>query len=910
MSLVPGLGKRTLSLELAYRDIKSPLLREKFLEKEIDTALELARGQVHFELRQFFNTHIPLEVEETPYEGNHTADSIRFWKSFIHCLQNEELSFLLSTITPEAIKVIFDALDDVEITDQITSNLTEDQYSNAAKKLQEYILNNLKSRKWVYQLKGYRAGSSNLGHSLPCRYELDKIIRVHLLNQGDGAEMHPPITFTTTQIYHPFRYPPIEIEPEVFQETGHALFMRDIQLRNDSPTPEKTPYSAIDVYGPLMILGQVKSYVKEVSTWKSKPQLGMTCADKAIKLVIKDLLIELSVSKKDRTRLFCQARLLSFLAAFHHIPTLDLECLSFFERALQSFAVTLEIKMEDFLTLDEVLFCQGVIQRLQTTVAQRKKELNLQETKPFPFNGSLDFRATLPEIEIKKPSSLSGDGVVKVKMAKSYPPSSKKVIKHARRSEPCPQITLSKSPAALYECLKDIQKIALRLCEKADSIIVFSFLHAIFLQLPCPKIDKDPFWELVPKEEIVPVLKVIEDLASLAMTSQSQAVRCTNEEYGRRLALVYSAYCIADKLARLEPETHLNGYHSQFWPKNAKSPFIPSGEDNWRFFEIKEYLTELEKEHPTPLFYFSYPFKISSQIKYLRFNISGWKSDCLSYLKFLKQFYSKAREKGLDPHENYSTTEYKELWLDKEKKYLPQEFHCLARISRLAAITSFDYRRLPHKNLRKHPLFIEDKEKELNTTFVLFNTETSFCSPSEFTSDNGALDFLWSYFHDAKLTTNRAVCLVHGMGDWKSAYLRILAEKEMQVRSTICWLKNHLNDLHSSKEKWLQALERLLFEPGVLHKELQETPQLWCILRSFFWEALECLRMKPNHLDKYLHLIRIFFAVESHIKFFQKEAYECFEVTKVHQELKKLYEKDLSSDVGMHLLLPLPLLPL
>ena len=228
---------------------------------------------------------------------------------------------------------------------------SRDSKTTAIQTLQK-IKQDLQQRGYAYTSLGYRGGPLNQGHALPLRIDYlasKKQITVHFLNLGEGVSLNPELAWSGNYPRRHFRSFPITFSEEVFfGDQGVDLFSRQMTLMNASASGNVPGYSTDDVIGAFCAVGTANGYLwnNHLPCRSNKPQTTPTCADEAVKLLIRDFLIEKGIAKKEIQRLFCNEKLCSVLCFSHTLsPSSQRDDWILFKKALQEFAITVVKKV-------------------------------------------------------------------------------------------------------------------------------------------------------------------------------------------------------------------------------------------------------------------------------------------------------------------------------------------------------------------------------------------------------------------------------------------------------------------------------------------------------------------------------------------------------------------------------------
>jgi hypothetical protein len=285
---------------------------EKFLSEEYDFPL--------INLSQFAQMHISLKTFYSKLEGCNPLDSVHYWISLFKQWREKRCHFIKLGIDEKEMDKVISALKDykemgdlmhdlyakvTQVDDEKSLN-NDEKILNTAKLMQSKIKQSLEEKGYIYAYQGYCSGNNNSGHSIPCKYVLkNNKILVFMLNKGEGSGYHPQLELKETHFKSSMRYFEIKIAPEVlFGERGLSSFCRDLRLVSERPDANATPYDSKDIYRRMQMLGEVNmNFSENMLKWAVKTQLGPKCAEEGVEMIVRDVLIEDGVDKKNQQRI-------------------------------------------------------------------------------------------------------------------------------------------------------------------------------------------------------------------------------------------------------------------------------------------------------------------------------------------------------------------------------------------------------------------------------------------------------------------------------------------------------------------------------------------------------------------------------------------------------------------------------
>lgn len=838
--------------------------RKKLQATAAEQALESLTSQIAFDFDQFVNLHLPLDAINSPFEGNTIEASLSFWKSFIEALCKNEGCSLPLDISPAQLHAVKEALQEVETYLTIIKKCHTANpaiVTPLAQELRAFVTDSLQRKGEVYVMHGYRDGPNNHGHGIPALYERQgRNVNANLFNQGAGSEAHPILDFTETGEIISYRFFPIEIQLSRLQnKVGLHLFYKDILIQTNQPSAVDTPYSSQDIYGALEIVGTVHpSKLGNLQRMRKKRQIGMTCADKAIKMVVNDVLIRKGVSHQTMKRLFCLARLNSLIMGYHYLSQSRAsseklsKAVEQYEKALRTFAVAVKQRAKEYLSKEEVSFCKGLVATLQANVPGLKRaEIVLPQTISLK---SLRCSTTFPPFESAASAATSS----------SQPGSASDDNQPVRK--PLPPTHIQSYDIHLLKQLKDCVAAANTIEKQGDYSRLNPFIYALFNNLQDPDPEGNDPWGQVPSRDMADVIDQLKRLVLYYAICyiQLRDISQRKEVDVQLVHIIYKAYCIADRLARRNPKTKLAGFHSQNWLQEWQFQFglICSGSIDRSLTKCMHYLAKINEGHKKPLFYFPDRIDIAEGVRSLK-SLELFYHPATIHLIYLNQFYDDAAAKGLFNRHAYSPENYTDLWMDEKGLYLPKEVHGLRELSYLAQILYYRFKGAKAEQL--HPETFVAYKNDNNASFLTSSIKWQPNGSPEFISDplNCDASRFDTLFRNSPETQNEASLI---KVDDKRETALIRKERSLHFVSLLSWIRKD----PSLFSYGTSMVEGLLLTKGIIQEEVRRNPVVVSEFRAIFKESFDRYK-KDSSLS---NLIRMVIYAETHIKTVQGDGYD------------------------------------
>jgi hypothetical protein len=812
--------------------------------------------------RQFAHRLTPAYLDNTHIAGTSSSASARHWISLLQLWIDSEDLFLPFKISKKDLLHLQTTLQSYLETLQHYEKIGPHMCKEAAKKTLQDIQDKFQKNRICYTPLGYAAGVKNQGHSIPLKLtHLGGKIEALFLNLGEGVEMHPFLDWSvSTERYH-FQSFPVMIEPKtLFSERGQEAFTRLILLQCVECPEKVRPYSAQDVYGVIYALGTIQSsFHTQVENRNCKPQLGDICADMAITLIIKDVLIDRGYAKEEIQRVFLLEKM-SDILFFHQ--TLeekgdDIDQWTLLKNGIQEFAIQCLKSNSNVVSEKEV---EEINQTLQSIVSQVtiqiKKKRQTTISKPFQSLHSANY------FLLKSPRTCTKHAFFQ----KSHQPLSDPRM--------LPKIEVP-NPENVADLLFAWSKEAHALRENGEFLKGFRFVCSAFATLPVPQLKESDFWDLVSEEKID---AIIQNLSLLTADSAFCDPSVWKIPFYPQLSILFTGYAIADKLARRKYAC-LKGFASPFYPsrhtlccffyhqaqlsRNLNSfdfLFLPLEPFNSRWIAIRDYFETVQTAGTRTLFALeSTEIDLKKAVEDFKKGADFFKaeSDLQGHLKFLELF--------LDSMDSSMTLEakLKALWLNEESRYIPQSIetlYCFAHHAWFCFKGSFS---------EMNPKRVSRDLKEPHTIVIRLPKWQPLNLSAESTLGN-QLSPICQFIIDKAVTENCSQCLdtlpPEADRTWSIAilrqWMRIFSNQSLTITSVIQWMRQNISLM--GEKDFQQLIEISLFKPGLLARKLKQEPHILKQLRSVISHALQHFNALPHHLNTIHFLVCLGVCVETY----------------------------------------------
>ncbi len=816
--------------------------------------------------RQFAHRLVPAYLDGTEIVGTSSLASANHWIELIALWNQEKALPLPLKISKKHLCELSIILQDYAATLRRYSSVGECQV--AAVTTLEEIKQGLHLHKVHYTPLGYREGVNNNGHAIPLKLRArGKQIEALALNLGEGVHMHPQLDWNVSGGHYHFQSFPAMIETEtLFSERGIEALSHLILLQTQQCPAQVRGYSAEDVYGVLYMLGKIhSSFDSKLVDRSSKPQLGDICADMAIVLVVKDVLIDRGYSKEDIRCLFCLEKLCDILFFYRDLKenkgTVDLWTL--LKNGLQEFAI--HSLNNQALTQKEVEHIHMLLKPItQDTRAQIKglKKTTLGALTPQLLPESFSCYMSHPKYRFKTHSLIANEI-------------------YCGESVCTPPLT-SPNPEHVLAILQTWVKAADDLIQKVGPLKAHQFVYKAMSFLPIPHPKNHDFWDLVPEEAIEEIATSLALLANLGICNELS--KNEDRDYPQIFILLIG-YAIVDKLARRKGGEYLNGFASPFYPSrfnlftfsdflfddtklSAKDTYfeflwLPVGPLNIQWHEIRYYFETIQAQSTYTLFALgSSTLNIEAGVKEFRKKIymQAW-SSVHSHLKFLEPFLEKLDQQArmLPLEEQFIT-----LWMNEDGRYIPPVIETLYYL----AHTSWQIFRgglSLNNGLRVHRAITQVNHISIDapeSTVVHSKLTALGCAVSR--SVSKCIDKKWE-----DVSENATQCMKNEIFHrpiWNTSlyrqWARIFSTPALQITSVIQWMRSHISLLCESEIQ--QMVEIGLFQPGLLTHKINHEKAILDHLRNVIAQGIDHFRGSHTNENTCHFLVRLGLCVETY----------------------------------------------
>ena len=854
--------------------------------------------------RQFAHRLVPAYLDGTEIVGTSSLCSAQHWIRLIALWNIGKALPIPMNISQKHLVELSQILQDYAATLSRYSSTDPNDYRTAAATTLNEIKQGLHLRKVHYTPLGYREGVDNQGHAIPLKLRSQGTkIEAVALNLGEGVDMHPQLDWNISGGRYHFQSFPALIESKtLYSERGIEAFIHLVLLQIKPCPHEVRGYSAEDVYGVLYTLGKIQSsFDTSLVDRSSKPQLGDICADMAIVLVVKDVLIDRGYSKEDISRLFCLEKLCNILFFYRklikHKGKVDQWTL--LKNGLQEFAI--HSLKSPFLAKEEVEHIHTLLKPIALeTKAQIKalKKNTLAALTLQPLHEASCCSMGSPKFSIKNHQLLVNE--ISCATPVFVPP------------------LLSPNPENILPTLQAWIKGARDIIQNGEPLKARQFIYKAMSFLPIPHPKNPDFWDQVPEKAMEEITTSLAFLTNLGMCTELRKhsmvlselpgthTAWINDEGQNKdpdylqISILLTGYVIVDKLARKEWGRYLKGFASPFYPSRLKLStfsdilseqaqfsenknffeflFLPIGPLNIQWHEIRYYFETIQAESTYTLFALgSSSLDIEAGVKDLRnktLRLRAW-SSVHSHLKFLEPFLEKLDQKQMQTLEEQFIT----LWMNVDDRYIPPVIETLYYLAHNAWQIFQGGLSLCNK-LRVHPC----------TRDQCITIHVPKCKADPHMGSLGCpIPRSISKFTDKKrkLSENATQCMENEVFHnpvWSTSlyrqWTRIFSNPALQVTSVIQWMRNHTSLLCESEIQ--QIVEIGLLQPGLLIRKINQEKSVLDQLRNVITQGLN--HFKSSYADENTchFLIRLGLCIETytHASLPTLERYEQFLLTR------------------------------
>jgi hypothetical protein len=824
--------------------------------------------------KQFAHRLVPAYLDKTDIVGIYSIASTHHWINLLSfwitsLSTSQKTPFFPLNVSKENLFYLRQILQGYAKTLQRHHTQRDvDEYRKVAKETLTEIQEGLKGGKPYYVPVGYAAGVNNMGHALTIKFrKIGKNIEAVILNLGEGLQMHPQVGWSASvELYH-FQSFPVMIEENIlFSEKGEEAFIRLILLMNHECPAQVTRYSAEDVYHVIYSLGIIQSsFDSKIADRTSKPQLGDICADMALVLLVKDVLIDLGLSKVEIQRLFCLEKFSDIFFFYKDLKSSqaqDPDLWTLLKNGTQEFSIRTLKSCNNALSEQEVISIYSWL----TEIASETQTAITQTTKTSVASLRSD---PIPEIPKTFPQINTSTSNFKLFVPIRYDATD--IDAACRPSPPTPEnVELTfKNWVSTAETLYASDGHLF-----AHSPEVRCFVSKAFSTLRIPSATHFDFWDQVPKEAINQILNDLKCLVILSAFPSNHDFPI----YPQALILL-TAYAIADKLVRRLYPSELKGFASPFYPSKYQLThsklLVDLGADfqckqnyfefKWLFLqrsnvqwvEIRQYFETIQTRSQYTLFALEEKkWDIEKGVKDLQRYWMEEHNPVVDHLKFLETFLQL-----VGPNSISLTEKFIKLWINEGARYYPRAISLLS----IFAFYAWDVfeRNLSHGAMRFHAFQIEGEtiytdggRTQRASSIQCTLNETLFPESQHLTNPM------------SKYTENETQCLsLKNSGNpWNTSlwrqWTRIFADPTLQITSIIYWMRE--NKLLFAEKQFQELLQLGLFQPGLLARKIQDEPTTLTQLREVIKEGIAYFKVSSEHFHTCLFLVRLGLCIETY----------------------------------------------
>lgn len=810
--------------------------------------LEAGRGLPWVNWVQFAMMHSGLIVEHTTFSAQaHKESSIQFWLSLLTSWEKGEGVFLhfspdleLTSILKEQLVVYHTFYQQIP-----TQALSDEKLKECATRFLEKLRDCFQKGGPFYLPLGYRGDAIRGGHHMPfLMEESGESIRVTSLNQGEGFQNHPLLEYTATAKKCSYRYFSIEIPKRVFfGESGVAAFCLLFKYLSESPPWSARPYEAMDLIQVFLRMGKLIPFSKDADYQKLAVigQVGPTCSEQGVKLVVRDILYTMGLSQADVERLFLNASLCSLLSAYHvYQAEPSTKVCHLLSHAAKEFGIVAENAVDlcekermfcEVLSVTIIKFCR-LQSKQRAEVEDDKKEWRLPcATFVFPSLSYIEYGA------LEEPS----------------------LEEETQPLVPRPQF----SAKTLSKDLKQWVEIAAQL----PPLTARDFVYQCLFTLPIPSATTEDAYGAIPSEEALQIMTLLKSLIAIGVIPTQEN---TDENFFENFLMLHTVYAIGDRLARLSPKSGLEGFATPFPPllfsfgSLSNFAIFPLGEESLRSQQIAAYFGAQQGK---TIFPFREEIPLETWLHEFMKNPEAPKQE-FHHLHFLKQFM-KMSQGSVKP-----VNLFLDMWIQEER--LPKEVHLLHYFA-FACHVLFsgqgkakipeELRFIPTSNARSH-VFVEI-EAEKGSFTLIPHQQGDFPHHQARCSILAPNDPFVRYFYQASAaTTNEVMCAT--LESFEEIpepllrdLLRLFCTPKLRLTSALEWASFHLPHMQNRYVQW--GIAQCFFSGDGLQTKLLEESSLIQHARAFFNEGILYYGSSIQDLDTQLFFLRTALFFETHV---------------------------------------------
>lgn len=806
-------------------DASSPRSQKTAADKLFDDVLKCCPENPYFNIDQFEALHCPSKPSQQVTGNQAIINSLKFWICFFDTLKTKWLSQIPIQVCIGQLTQILNVLNQSLAAQEVLGNTINGTLGKRIPKdLHEEVVGSLNRNGRVYLISGFQDESRF--HSFPIKY--DPSGQVVALNAGKQKGQKPVCDITETEIVTSYQSLPIPFSlQEVNGDHWIQHFRKMYRIYHETPLADCPKYSAMDIYGCILLLGNKNpTYDKKLEAKIAPHRHEDDNPSSAIELIVIDILMDLKFSRKTIEHFLFYARLYSILGAYRTLNASKLDpCVAGrLKSAGEAFLGYMSHLHPTVITNDELIVAKKGADHLmalcQSTGDKTYTTLPLLQLSQCQFPTSFP----IPALEASPPVQSMPFGTSSPSM------------------ETQPKFSLDESVDSLQN-LNRCFEISNKLVGSKNDEQFFNSVYQLFFSFPIPG-HGNPYWTRIPQSEHQ---RVIEQLNSLVLSSLQRSSQVA--PYQKQL-IVLTAYAIIDCICRSNPKCRLNGYHSQFWGKELKAhPKILSGEPSRRYHDLRKYFDSVEHKNLTPLFCFEKSFNLDTESAFRNGQLVGAPrmNSKIGHLSYLSQFYAAAANNGLGHFKNNQEVLFAELWIDAEAHYLPLEFHGLRQISLISRllIESPDFKfssMVKSQSQSVIPLFFKKEESPKKQTLT-----RGFVDPVSERKEEPVLDPFASIPEDMRLI------------------IQFKSYPELQITSLLDWIRGNYHRLHSDNGLKL-LVETVLFDSGELPRKLAAYPGLFQDCRKVMREVIEYYQHHLHESRTLLFFLKIGVLLETHFK--------------------------------------------
>ncbi|MFN0065105.1 MAG: hypothetical protein ACKVOH_02575 [Chlamydiales bacterium] len=806
--------------------------------------------------RFFAVMHNSSILDDSTFAGVNDTVCLESWDHILALMESGEGILFESTLNPSSIKAlrrkIAQTLSLARLIPDPTDTIQSyDALSVKAGRFRKQLFTELQRDKVVYVPMGYRGGVKSHGHSVLAKFTLEEggMVAISILNLGAGCERNPIVGEATThQKISYSSYPMLISAEDLFrQEKGMMALVAQFRLLSDPP-PKEDPYKAGSLYSAWEQVCVIRPDLGENPTlYAAKTQRGPNCGQKTAKLLMRDFLQSLGLSREEVKIIFLSGRFCMLMAGFHeyHKAPIDAHRALLHDAAHECGLGVLKLKGR--LAEEEQLIASFVAREI------------LEQSTPLP---------PLPQEQ---------DLPVKGRHATLLPPcdfTRKEIFPNTeilQRKEDQQVFLPHCSPPSLFRAETFVDELDewTRQAERMSPEDRFHYLHEQTLSLPIPQFGEKDSWATIPPEQALAITKKLLSLTIFALKApyeRPQRWRILPTE-SEELLILYTSFAICDHLTRMQESSCLTGFATpllslmHLYPSTFLS--LPLGEENRQMHAINTYFADCAEKNRH-----RFIFPVCSELK-----VDQWTAHAVchhdrtapyNHVDFLKQFASQTRKvdfvalwqgKGIHPGVmilyHFCYLEYQKLFIEPESN---------------EPLTRLLFKEMSTRSSRSLLLLAENGSK-IGTEFA----SSEKIQADVFAEQPYECTYAGVHMYSRKFATcsvNDAICLREELQENIEIPPHILRElwyisraPELSVDAAIQWIPRNFIYLGSPTVQ--KMLFHCLFAPGRLSQKIDEVPEVKQEIREILQQGLALYRNNPHHISAILFLLRVGISLES-----------------------------------------------